>query len=534
MKRIILLLLLFWATVGLAQKGGDFSLFTDRDIYTSGETILFHVYVPSGEGSALININLINTSGKIVCSVYKKIANDQTNGFVYLPDSLKTGTYLLAASSRVNPIITFKEVVICNQFTGMTEIETILRSTGTTPFYEKQAKIEFEGLGKSYKARSNAQLSLKVSSELLSQINDGLMVSVAEIMPGISTNSFIKKLKFHDDNIVEKSGIVFDGYLKDLVTGAAVNNGYVFMSVPDSVPVLQYFLTGEDGRFHFRLDDYYGKVPVVVQVFDPSRKKLTKIFPDRLDSLTDLPLFEAISIPKELQQNISTFIDATTLRKIFDYQEILVSVPPARQKSDYPFFGIPTEIVRPALFLDLPDFTEISRELLPGVKFRAYNRIPTMQIFNPVTQNYFKDQPLVLLNGIPVQDLNGIKNLSSKDIDRIEVSRKERFFGDLLFSGVVAIYSSKQVNKLLPESDDLIKSSLDAMQPDAILSIPELLAQNEPDLRKVLVWKPYIKPEETIKIGFITSDIKGNYKLIVRGMTKDGEVICHEQIFEVN
>jgi hypothetical protein len=184
--------------------------------------------------------------------------------------------------------------------------------------------------------------------------------------------------------------------------------------------------------------------------------------------------------------------------------------------------------------MDLPDFTEVSRELLPGVKFRAYNRIPTLQILNPGTLNYFIDPPLVLLNGVPVQDLNVIKNLGSKEIDRIEVCRRERFFGDLVFPGVIAIFSSKQVNKLLLESDELIKISLEAMQPDAILNIPKTSVQNEPDLRKVLLWNPYIKPQEMTKIDFVTSDIKGSYKISIRGMTKDGEVICHEQIFEVN
>jgi hypothetical protein len=534
-ERIIIVVLLFWVNIGLAQKIEHFSLFTDRDVYSSGETILFHVYLPSGEGSSLINVNLLNTNGKIISSVNKKIANDQINGFIYIPDSLKSGTYLLAATSRVNPIITFREVVICNQFTGITELGTILRATGTIPIIEKQAQLRVTGLEKSYKARSNAEVLFNIPSELLSRINDGLMVSVAEFIPGVSLNSFSRKIKSSDDKIIENRGIVYDGFLKDSDTGAAFSNGYVYLSVPDSIPVLQYFITGENGRFHFRLDDYYGKIPVVIQAFDPGKKRLVKIVPDRLDSITDyLPSFEAGPVPEELMKVLGSTIEATTLRKIFDYHEVLVTVPPARQKSDYSFYGVPTEIVFPALFMDLPDFTEVSRELLPGVKFRAYNRIPTLQILNPGTLNYFIDPPLVLLNGVPVQDLNVIKNLGSKEIDRIEVCRRERFFGDLVFPGVIAIFSSKQVNKLLLESDELIKISLEAMQPDAILNIPKTSVQNEPDLRKVLLWNPYIKPQEMTKIDFVTSDIKGSYKISIRGMTKDGEVICHEQIFEVN
>jgi len=205
-----------------------------------------------------------------------------------------------------------------------------------------------------------------------------------------------------------------------------------------------------------------------------------------------------------------------------------------KKRHEYPFYGVPTETVHPALFIDLPDFTGISRELLPGVKFRAFNRVPTLNILNPATLNYFNDPPLVLLNGIPVQDLNVIKKMGSKDIDRIEICRRERFYGDLAFPGVVAIYSSKQVNKILPESDELIKLNLDAIQPEGSLNIPKEHVQNEPDLRKVLLWQPGIKTAETITLDFETSDIKGSYKVIVRGITRDGEVIYNEQFFEVN
>jgi hypothetical protein len=127
-----------------------------------------------------------------------------------------------------------------------------------------------------------------------------------------------------------------------------------------------------------------------------------------------------------------------------------------------------------------------------------------------------------------------IKNMGSKDIDRIEICRRERYFGDLVFHGVIAIFSSMQVNKLLSETDELIKINLDTFQSDSYLIIPKEQGQNEPDLRKVLLWNPQLKPEETIKINFVTSDIKGSYKFVLRGMTNDGEVICHEHIFEVN
>jgi hypothetical protein len=535
-KRIIIVLLLFWVNVGQAQEKEHIALFTDRDIYTSGETILFNVIVPSGEGSAMININLINTRGKIVCSVNKKISNDQANGFIYLPDSMKTGTYLLCSSTRDNPALTVKELFICNRFAGLIETTTVLRAKDITPFVEKPViEPKIEGISKSYKAREKVKTTLRLPANFLTNIKDHLFVAVVESTPGYNSQTFYMTNVRKNQDIFEKEGIVVEGFVKDSSTDTPFNKGCIFLSVPDSIPWLDYLITGEDGYFHFQLKDYYGEVPVVVQGFDPAKKKLLKISLNQTDSIKEgVPAYESQAIPMDIQKSIGNSIEATTMRKIFNCQEISIINPQLKKRHEYPFYGVPTETVHPALFIDLPDFNEISRELLSGVKFRAFNRIPTLNILNPTTLNYFNDAPLVLLNGIPVQDLNVIKNMGSKDIDRIEICRRERFYGDLDFQGVVAIYSSKQANMFLPESDELIKLNLDAIQPDCSLNIPREHIQNEPDLRKVLLWQPEVKPAESIKLDFETSDIKGHYKITVRGINLDGEVIYTEQTFEVN
>jgi len=535
-KRIIIVLLLFWANGGQAQEKEHITLFTDRDIYTSGETILFNVFVPSGEGSAMIKINLINTRGKIICSVNKKISNDQANGFIYLPDSMKTDTYLLCSSTRENPALTVKELFICNRFAGLIETTSVLRAKDINPLVERPvSEIKIEGISKSYKAREKVKATLRMPANFLTNIKDPLFVAVVESTPGYNSQTFRMTSGQKNQDIFEKEGIVVEGHVKDLSTGAPFNKGCIFLSVPDSIPWLDFLITGEDGYFHFQLKDYYGEVPVVVQGFDPEKKKLLRISLNKTDSIKEgVPAYESRLIPMDIQKSIGNSIEATTMRKIFNCQEIFISNPRLKKRHEYPFYGVPTETIRPALFIDLPDFTEISRELLPGVKFRAFNRVPTLNILNPATLNYFNDPPLVLLNGIPVQDLNVIKNMGSKDIDRIEICRRERFYGDLAFPGVVAIYSSKQVIKVLPETDELIKLNLDAIQPEGSLTIPKEHVQNEPDLRKVLLWQSGIKSEGTINLDFETSDIKGNFKIIVRGITRDGEVIYNEQFFEVN
>ena len=535
-RQFIIWLLLFVAFPGKTQESKFFSLFTDRDLYTSGETLLLKIFAPENESSGIVHIDLINTSGIKIVEINKKITDHQADGFIYLPDSLSSGCYLLCTSTRNNPTLTFNEIYICNRFTGIPEGGSAIRSSETRTVPEKEANdLQIDGIDKTRQTRSKAQATIHLQGKLLSQIKGNLSVSIAETTSGYNSGSFLKSISPKEDQLIEKDGVILEGFVKDLKTGEPFKNGIVFLSIPDSIPRFNFYRTGADGRFNFQFDNYYGKIPVVIQGLDPERKRLLKIVLNQPDSIPgSMFSFENWTVPPELRKITGQNIDAITYRKIFNQQEITIQ-PGSRPKADpYPFYGVPTEVVDPHPFIDLPDFTEISRELLPGVKFRAYNRFPTLQVINSPLHSFFDDPPLLLIDGIPIHDLNTIKNLGSKDIDRVEICLNERFYGDLAFPGVVAIYTSKSNFSRIVESDDLIKFNLDVIQPAAQLNIPSEKQQNEPDFRKVLLWVPSLKPEETVILDFETSDIRGSFKLMVHGTTSDGSVFYKEQIFEVN
>jgi hypothetical protein len=534
-SRIVIALMLFVSFSGKAQTLAQYGLYTDRETYTSGETILIKVFAPEDEQSGIVHFDLINTSGKIVAGINKYLSNHQADGYLYLTDSLKTDTYFLCASTNSSTTLTVKELFINNRFNGLSGTTSLLRAATVSPIKENPVVLSVDGINRGYKQREKAHLKIQLPTEVLEQLKEDLFVSIAESGPDGHYQTFSRQSNPLKNNFIEKEGVVLDGLAQDLKTGAPFKNGCILLSVPDSVPGFNYFITEADGRFNFPLNHQYGKIQIVVQGADFEKKRLLKISLNHRDSLPDgIPDLESKTLTSDFQQFAEDNREITNLSKIFKIQDLTVLDTPSAMKKDYPFYGVPTEVIYPNLFIDLPDFTEIARELLPGVKFRAYNRIPTMNILNPATLNYFSDPPLVLLNGVPVQDLNVIKNMGTKDIDKIEICRNERFFGDLIFPGVVAIYTPNPDYKRLTESNDLIKLTINTIGSDALLNNPDKLLSNEPDLRKVLLWKPSLKPEASIQIDFVTSDIRGNFKLIIGGKTKNGSMIYNEQLFEVN
>jgi hypothetical protein len=86
-----------------------------------------------------------------------------------------------------------------------------------------------------------------------------------------------------------------------------------------------------------------------------------------------------------------------------------------------PFYGKPTIRVIPDEFIDLPDFREISREILPGFQYRIKNDEIIFRMFNRTQKLYFEEEPLRLINGIPVFNNDLFTGLKSTDINYIDL-----------------------------------------------------------------------------------------------------------------
>ena len=537
-RKTSLLLLIILATFSVqAQVKERFALFTDRDVYVSGETLLIKLMASLADTAGIVHVDLISHDGKRITGLTQQLIDKQANGVVFLPDSLRSGCYFLRASGRTSPWLTYKEIYIANKFNGLPESNKDDRPTGIQSMGESDhPAISVDGMESSYHTRGKVKVTLHMQAELKSQIAGNLLVTVAEASPEFTTSSFVTKSMSRPGPSINPEGIIIEGLVTDLKTSLPFVHAIVNLSIPDSIPEYKYFITGEDGRFYFQIRDYFGKIPVVIQCYSEDKSKLLKIKLDEQESIeVQMPDFEAKSFPEGMKRFIEKSKEAVTYQKIFN--QFMVTIQPSSKpikNNVYPFYGVPIKTVDPKLFIDLPDFAEISKELLPGVKFRATNRIPTLQILNISRQSYFEDTPLLLINGIPVRDLNLIRDLGSKELDKIEICQSDRYYGDMKFPGVLALYTTKRDLSRIRESDDLIILDQDVFQPQSKFDPLPVIKNSDPDFRQVLLWNTAVQAEETIPVEFLTSDIQGVFKIRISGRTKDGSIFYKEQNFEVH
>lgn len=535
-KILITWIALLLATVAMAQPGARFDLFTDRDIYSSGETLLLKALVPSQDKSGFIHLDLLGKRGAKINGILLQVAGGEANGYLYLPDSLSTGSYLLRVSARSTTSATFKEIFVVNRFCNLDELSSNLPQTTAVSLKEQSIPpVAISGIGERIATCQQVKGMVNLPPEILSNLEGNLLISIAETTLGYPSKSFVLESGQKVHHLVEKDGMIIEGVVTDQESHLPFKDAVVYCSMPDSIPDFNYYLTGSDGRFYFQLKQYFGRVPIVLQCFDPlelHHLKISLLDPEKWESA--LPEFsERLFIPDFLKIAAKNR-DAVTYRKIYQQSDIATLATPPPAMDPYPFFGVPNHIVYPKLFMDLPDFSEISRELLPGVKFRSYNRIPSLQVIDAAMHAYPEGPPLVVLDGIPVRDLNLIKGLGTKDIEKVEICLSERFFGKISFKGVVAIHTTKAGRRTIPPDDEILHLNLDAIQGAIQLLEPKNRTAHEPDFRQVLMWEPNMKPQPSVPFTFYTSDLRGNYKITVRGRTKDGSIIKCVQHFEVN
>jgi hypothetical protein len=245
--------------------------------------------------------------------------------------------------------------------------------------------------------------------------------------------------------------------------------------------------------------------------------------------------FETKLLTPEQSGFISTLINGNFIKKLFNPP--LISKRQTFEmptKYDIPFYGPPTKRVIPDEFFDLPDFKEISREILPGVQNRERNGASTFRLLNTSRNVYFDNEPLRLLNGIPIFKNSLLASLKSTDIKYIDLVQTERIFGDLLFKGILAVALHDESNSWMAQQSSIYQFNIPCLQPE---TQPGYLERNEtdtsvPDTRQLFIWN-ILDAKEPKDFQFQLSDIKGKVEISIEGVTISNKPFKTAKIIEV-
>lgn len=180
--------------------------------------------------------------------------------------------------------------------------------------------------------------------------------------------------------------------------------------------------------------------------------------------------------------------------------------------------------------MQLPTLEEFIVELIPEIRIKK-RRGQASMVMSGIHSDLVIYEPLVLLDLVPVFDLNTFLNISYEDIQRIEVVNATYARGDMRFGGIISVFSRKGDLAGIDLQKNTYFFDCQSFEPQEPLRLPEYAGTSPdrriPDFRNTIYWNPDVKgmPGETLLLDFFTPDNQGEYTILVRGVSPDGTIL---------
>lgn len=461
-RRIIqLAIVLFFvaASFKLAGQGKGYTMsefeneqviaFTDRDVYFNNDIVCFYASLVKSPHhgvktlSKVLYVEVISANGTVVYQAKHRLVDKIATGTIELPDEVFTGNYLISFYTKwmrnfSSGSFTYKPIFVINPEKSATLMEG--SDSANTKFSTAEIGAE---------APFNLELA-KDTFNIGENIEVNLSLKKGDTLPGNFTISVVPKALLFNSNkvfysnyqkktkqllIPETRGISISGHIKssnNLHAGAKVN-----ITVFGKNNYSQSTLVDATGRFCFALPDYQGTRSVFTSAWSANTNDLS-LYIDN-DFCTDYTLpywkhtFDSIQ-QKDIQRalyihqinrqfNIRSMPDHDSLSTLSNYY----STPTFRLKLDE--------------FIDLPTLEDYFHELVPqaGIRTSAEGK-RRIQVYGE-SSDLTIYQPLVLLDGIIIDDIESLLSISPDNIQQIEVFNKPYIKGDNMYGGVIKVKS---------------------------------------------------------------------------------------------
>lgn len=339
-------------------------------------------------------------------------------------------------------------------------------------------------------------------------------------------------------SLPEQRGELFYGKVLEKGKDTPVAGEEVFISIPGENYILKSAVTNDEGYFYTYIRKPYQDTLVYFQV---ASKKAVTIHPARPKSFQLEPVGVRPYNPdpqKEhsiLQRSIYNQIENAFIGMRPDSVQVLQFVDP--------FDGGSSVTFRLDDYTRFPTFQETLIEILNYVGYRNSpegDYIRVLQDFEEATEEYNNDPAIVLIDGLLIPDHELIKDFNSKKIELIKVVRDPLVFGNKDYQGIVFIKTFDGDYPLHQTHHNSASLSIKIPQPrkhyykQSYSGNKSLAYARIPDYRQILLWEPSIvidQPE--LEVHTYTSDLEGNFEVVLEGFTHYGKPISLRKEFTV-
>ena len=337
----------------------------------------------------------------------------------------------------------------------------------------------------------------------------------------------------------EKEGTIIQARLTDKRSGQPAGNIPAWLSVPGTDFVLSTASTRADGSIRFNTGNFYGRNEIIVQPNPPAdslyRIDVAGAWSDKF-STGPLPSLVLSMQWKEQLEYRSTNIQAENSYQLKKKEQYIL---PALADTTA-FYGRPDKQYYLDDYTRFTTMDEVMREYVAEVKLRQQSGKYNFRVVNTYFKAFFDNDPLVLLDGVPVFDVNKIMAIDPLKLKKIDIIERKYYLGALTTDGIISYktYDGDLAGYTLDPNAVVVE--YDGLQREREFYAPvyETDAQTNsrvPDFRNALHWAPRVKTgsDGRQQLSFYTGDLKGRFAVVVQGMSADGLAGSKAFTFEV-
>lgn len=528
-------------------------LYTDKDCYIAGEEVMlkFLVFNSGKQFSDLSKVGYIEVCDTKKPYIQTKLAltNGMGNGKVKIPAHIPSGVYQVSAYTRYmwnqgKEYFFSKNIAIINPDIPETSNIQYSKTLPVSNSNEIPSSFSIQTDRKVYQNRE----PVKVKLENLPATIIDMTVSVYrnDILTSLSLDRSYNRINnlFPDpDKSMEKLNWTpeYEGHIITAqITPKQATHSFIrgaISFVGDKIFFFNGQSASERGDYAFYTAGIYNEQELVTSVFTKDKMDFT----GKLD--INNPFFNHL---QEDYPNLTVYLTDSILSERYVGAQLLdikigennISLNEPKNYSN---------LQTPRVY-NLDEYTRFSTlqetiiEFVLGVRVRREQGKPVIQIFQESEKIYSIGNSLILLDGVPIFNHEEILAYNPQHIQYIKIYNGRYVFGQEVFNGMISFVTHE---KNLPffqlnENSQLFRYECPTLPltytfPD--YSDTEKRKSRIPDFRHTLYWNPNMeipKDKDFIEFSFYTSDLCGDFEIVVEGFTSDGDPIYQKANFKVN
>jgi hypothetical protein len=514
---------------------------TDKPYYYPGENIWFSGYmnyrVPAVRDtlSKVLHVELINKSGDLVKSLTLEIDSGRLSGNIRLPEKMQEGSYLLMAYTQWmrnygDDYVFYKPVSILNLLDKVqaSEKETFenvsqgLEITFDKPFFKKREKISLTiaSQDKNDSIKTTLSISVTDAQQVIRTTSSHSILDdypFEEEMPagmlpvfkfpierGISVKGIYRNKKGKPEQ--KDLTIVQDGFTNIFQVRSDDKGNFAIHDLA-FYDTLRFAIQSGTGTVALKKEESHG---FSKKYFAPDLLTVRMSTPQRIFSTYDAS-------------------DAILLKEVEVVGERIENEPKYENPYGKPDLYLKGESIKgfasvaEAIVAKMPGFKLISYE---GQRFLIWARGEFTRVRAP-------SEPVVYINGSQLNS-NGtvgerLFELNPALIDHIEVSSMiSTNLGATGANGLIAVFTKRAED---PKFKGLPLFKVKGYDTQSEFRSPDyentFTDSSLADYRSTLYWNPWVDLNEKDKteISFFASDLEGEYRVVVEGVTATGKPV---------